>query len=47
VFERALKTGASVIAPVADMEWGDRLGGFRDPFGYVWNVATHVAELAH
>jgi PhnB protein len=47
VFERALKAGASVIAPVADQEWGDRLGGFRDPFGYVWNVATHVAELPH
>ena len=47
VFARALKAGATEITPVEDMPWGDRLGGLRDPFGYVWNVATHVAELAH
>jgi PhnB protein len=47
VFQRATSAGATVIAPVADKEWGDRLGGFRDPFGHIWNVATHVAEMAH
>jgi PhnB protein len=47
VVARAVEAGATVIAPVQDREWGDRLGGFRDPFGHIWNVATHVAELAH
>lgn len=47
VFARALKAGATEIAPVEDKKWGDRLGGFRDPFGYVWNVATYGAELPH
>jgi len=47
VFERALKAGATEITPVEDRPWGDRLGGLRDPFGYVWNVATFGAELAH
>jgi PhnB protein len=47
VFARALAAGATEIAPVEDQPWGDRLGGLRDPFGYVWNVATFVAELAH
>ncbi|HTF34268.1 MAG TPA: VOC family protein [Myxococcota bacterium] len=47
VFERALAEGARVISPVADKEWGDRLGSFEDPFGHIWNVATHVARLPH
>lgn len=47
VFERAVAEGARVISPVSDKEWGDRLGSFEDPFGHVWNVATHFAELPH
>ncbi len=47
VFDRALKAGATEIAPVEDKPWGDRLGGFRDPFGYVWNVATFGARTPH
>jgi len=47
VFERAVAEGVRVISPVADREWGDRLGSFEDPFGHVWNVATHIAKLPH
>ena len=30
---------------VQDMFWGDRVGSVRDPFGYSWMLATHVADL--
>ena len=30
-----------VLAPVSDMFWGDRWGMIADPFGTVWQVATH------
>lgn len=41
---KALKLGASAKGPVMDMFWGDRCGTIVDPEGYLWMVATHVAE---
>jgi PhnB protein len=29
-----------------DQFYGDRSGIFTDPFGHVWNVATHVEDLS-
>jgi PhnB protein len=45
-FERAVKAGANVEMPVADMFWGDRYGKLRDPFGHKWSIATHTADLS-
>jgi uncharacterized glyoxalase superfamily protein PhnB len=39
--KKALAAGAKQIAPVADMFWGDRWGMLADPWGNVWQVATH------
>lgn len=44
---RAATEGARVISPVRDREWGDRVGSFEDPFGHIWNVATHVRRAPH
>lgn len=44
-FQQAVKAGASITMPVADMFWGDRCGGLKDPFGYTWMLATHVRDL--
>jgi PhnB protein len=44
VFKKAVDAGASVIMPVGDMFWGDRCGVVKDPFGYSWNIATHIGE---
>jgi len=41
---KAVKLGATPKGPVMDMFWGDRTGTVVDPEGYVWMVATHVAE---
>jgi PhnB protein len=44
--ERAVKAGAKVTMPVADMFWGDRYGKIEDPFGHHWSVATHQREVS-
>lgn len=45
-FDRAVKAGANVEMPVADMFWGDRYGKLRDPFGHKWSIGTHKADLS-
>lgn len=46
LFERAVAAGATVIMPLADQFWGDRWGMVSDPFGHVWSVASHIADLS-
>ena len=42
---KAVKLGAVLKGTVMDMFWGDRCGAIVDPEGYIWMVATHMAEL--
>ena len=44
-FGQAVKAGATVVMPVADMFWGDRSGQVQDPFGHRWQLATHQEDL--
>ena len=46
LFAQAVSAGASVTMPLANQFWGDRYGKLRDPFGHVWNLATHVEDLS-
>jgi uncharacterized glyoxalase superfamily protein PhnB len=46
LFEQAVKAGAKVTMPVADMFWGDRYGTVEDPFGHQWALATHKEDLS-
>lgn len=43
--ERAVKAGALLRMPVADMFWGDRYGMIEDPFGHKWSIATHLRDM--
>ena len=45
VFNQAVRAGASVLMPLADMFWGDRWGQVSDPFGHRWSVATHKEDV--
>jgi PhnB protein len=45
VVQDALDAGAEVTMPVEDMFWGDRFGEVRDPFGHLWQIATHVEDV--
>jgi PhnB protein len=46
LFAQAVAAGATVIMPLADQFWGDRWGMVSDPFGHIWSVASHVADLS-
>ena len=46
VFNRALAAGATVVDELSNKEWGDRCGGFQDPFGHIWYVATPRTDAA-
>lgn len=45
LFKRAVNAGAVGKVPPSDQFWGDRWGVFTDPFGFVWQVATHKEDL--
>ncbi len=44
-FDQAVKAGAQVKMPIADMFWGDRCGSVLDPFGVQWTLATRKENL--
>ena len=46
VFQRAIDAGAQVTAELEDKFYGDRSGGFEDPFGHQWHVASHVEDVS-
>jgi PhnB protein len=44
-WNRAVAAGCEVVMPLADQFWGDRYGHVRDPFGFVWSLASRKEEL--
>ncbi len=44
-FDQAVAAGCEVIMPLKDQFWGDRYGHVKDPFGFVWAIATHKEDL--
>jgi PhnB protein len=45
VFKQAVDAGATPTMPPEDMFWGDRFAQVGDPFGHVWQIATHKEDL--
>ena len=49
MFKQAVAAGATVppgpMGAPADQFWGDRCGGFVDPEGYTWTIATRKEDL--
>jgi PhnB protein len=45
IVEAAAAAGARVVQPVETRFYGDRSGQIEDPFGHLWNVATHVEDV--
>lgn len=43
--KQAVATGAKLTRPVENQFYGDRSGCVEDPFGYTWNIATHVEDV--
>jgi PhnB protein len=44
-FAQATAAGCQVTMPLSDQFWGDRYGHVKDPFGFVWAIATHKEDL--
>jgi PhnB protein len=45
VFAKAIEAGATATREPQDQFYGDRSGGFLDPWGHRWSVATHVEDV--
>ena len=45
-YQKALKAGATSLMEPADMFYGDRSGGVKDPSGNSWFVATHKEDIS-
>lgn len=44
-FAQAVAAGCQATMPLQDQFWGDRYGQVKDPFGFVWAIATHKEDL--
>jgi len=44
-WQKALGAGCEVVFPIGDQFWGDRYGQVKDPFGFVWAIASKKEEL--
>jgi len=45
-YDQAMAAGATSLHAPSDAFWGDRHACVADPFGYRWNLATHVRDLS-
>lgn len=43
---QAIAAGASPLRPVKEQFYGDRSGSVKDPYGYIWHLATHVEDVS-
>ena len=46
VFKKAVDAGATVLMPVKDEFYGDRVGQVMDPYGYKWMILTHKEDVS-
>jgi PhnB protein len=46
LFKRAIEAGATVLRPLKDEFYGDRMGTLQDPFGHVWNLGMHIEDVS-
>jgi uncharacterized glyoxalase superfamily protein PhnB len=44
-YRRALAAGAVSLEEPQDLPYGDRRGMVRDPFGNIWQIATHMKDV--
>ena len=45
VVARAVAAGATLVHPVENKFYGDRMGTIEDPFGHRWYVTTHIEDV--
>ena len=45
IYGQAIAAGGTELKPLQDQFYGDRSGMLMDPFGHIWNVATHKEDV--
>lgn len=45
IAKKAMEAGMQTIRPVENQFYGDRCGTFKDPFGHIWSIATHIEDV--
>jgi len=45
IYPQAIAAGGTELKPLQDQFYGDRSGMLMDPFGHIWNVATHKEDV--
>src|SRR3984893_1824784 len=45
-YQRALEAGAVSLEEPKDLPYGDRRGMVQDPFGNIWQIATHKKDVS-
>jgi PhnB protein len=45
-YQAAIQAGGKEMRAVQDQFYGDRSGTLEDPFGHIWNIATHKEDLS-
>lgn len=43
--KKASEAGMQTLMPVENQFYGDRSGTFKDPFGHIWTLATHIEDV--
>lgn len=43
--KKAVEAGIQTLRPVENQFYGDRVGTFKDPFGHIWSIATHIEDV--
>jgi uncharacterized glyoxalase superfamily protein PhnB len=46
LWDRAVRVGATVVRPLANVFWGERDGQILDPFGHRWGLTQHVRDVS-
>lgn len=45
-FKRATDAGATIVQPLEDKFYGDRMGTVADPFGHEWSLGQHIEDVS-
>ncbi len=44
--KQATTVGCTILRPLTDQFYGDRSAGLKDPFGFHWDLSTHVRDVS-
>ena len=43
-YAQVMNVGGEELRPLQDQFYGDRTATFKDPFGHMWTLATHIED---